>query len=172
MGAAFLRASLAGDGARAAALLGASLPDDWPMIEDVLRRRLVQLGEDPSREPWLTRAICSRTLGRLIGVTGFHGPPGGAWLRDFAPDGVEFGYTVLPAHRRQGIATEAGAALVTWAHQHHAVREFVLSMAPTNAASAGVARNLGFERVGSWEHQERGTEDVHRLRLGPGGLGS
>jgi len=36
------------------------------------------------------RAIALRSERRVVGVIGFHGPPGGEWLRELAPGGVEF----------------------------------------------------------------------------------
>ena len=99
---------------------------------------------------------------RAIGLTGFHGPPGGAWLRHFAPDGVEFGYTIFAGDRRRGYATEAGRALMAWAAREHGVASFVLSIAPSSEASLGVATKLGFAPVGEWIHPERGRELVYR----------
>jgi RimJ/RimL family protein N-acetyltransferase len=96
----------------------------------------------------------------VIGIGGFHGPPGGAWLRDVAPGGVEFGYTIFARDRRRGYAAEAGAALVRWASEEHGVRRFVLSIGPENEPSAGIAAKLGFRRVGEWVHAERGLEHV------------
>jgi len=160
MGPAFLRASLAGDGARAEALIGARLPAAWSELTPVLRMRLRQLERAPEDEPWLTRAIVLASEARVIGVGGFHGPPGGAWLRDFAPDGVEFGYTIFAGDRRRGYAAEASAALVRWASEQRGVRRFVLSIGPENAASSGLAAKLGFRKVGEWVHEERGLEHV------------
>jgi RimJ/RimL family protein N-acetyltransferase len=160
MGPAFLRASLDGDVATAQALLGARLPGDWQELAPVLRMRLSQLERAPDAEPWLTRAIVLAREARVVGVGGFHGPPGGAWLRDFAPGGVEFGYTIFAGDRRRGYAAEASAALVRWASEQHGVRRFVLSIGPDNVASAGLATKLGFRRVGEWLHEERGLEHV------------
>jgi RimJ/RimL family protein N-acetyltransferase len=38
----------------------------------------------------------------------------------------------------------------------------VLSIAPDNTHSARLARKLGFDHVGEWLHEERGTEHVYR----------
>jgi RimJ/RimL family protein N-acetyltransferase len=160
MGPAFLRASLAGDGAGAQALLGARLPEEWPELAPVLRMRLAQLERAPAQEPWLTRAIVLAREARVVGVSGFHGPPGGAWLAPFAPGGVEFGYTVFPRDRRRGYAAEASEGLVRWASELHGVRRFVLSIGPGNLASAGLAAKLGFRKVGERVHAERGLEHV------------
>jgi ribosomal-protein-alanine N-acetyltransferase len=166
MGPAFLRASLAGDGAAAEALLRARLPAEWAELAPVFRMRLRQLEERPADEPWLTRAVVLAGEARVIGVCGCHGPPGGNWLRAFAPDGVEFGYTIFPADRRRGYAAEAAAALVRWAREERGVRRFVLSIAPGNVPSARLAAKLGFHRAGEWVHAERGLEHVWLLDTG------
>jgi RimJ/RimL family protein N-acetyltransferase len=172
MGPALMRALLAGDTAAAEALLGARMPEDWPGLSDVFRMRLDQLEARPEDEPWLTRAIVLKIESRVIGVTGFHGRPGGAWLRDYAPAGLEFGYTIFEGFRRRGYAAEAGRALIQWAMQTHGVQSFVLSMGPTNDASIGVARKLGFHRAGEWVHPQRGREVVYvRTMEKPAGLG-
>ena len=111
---------------------------------------------------WLSRAVVLASEQRAVGITGFHGPPGGAWLRDFAPDGVELGYTIFPGDRRRGYAAEAARALIAWAAQEHGVASFVLSIAPGNDASIRLAAKLGFAPVGEWVHPERGRELVYR----------
>jgi [ribosomal protein S5]-alanine N-acetyltransferase len=162
MGPAFLRASIAGDRPGAERHLGLALPDDWPDEPDVLKLRLGQIEAQPGWEPWLTRLIELRDEKRVIGVIGCHGPPGGEWLRELAPGGVEFGYTVVPEWRRQGIAREASEALMAWATRTAGVTTFALSISPGNHASASLARRLGFSKVGSWQHEVRGVEHVYR----------
>jgi RimJ/RimL family protein N-acetyltransferase len=163
MGVDFLRASLAGDRARAETLVGLRLAEDWPDLPDVLAMRLGQLEANPAWEPWLTRLIELRAERRAVGVIGFHGPPGGEWLREVAPGGVEFGYTLHADWRRRGFALEASQALIAWATTTAGVRSFVLSITAVNEASAALARKLGFSRVGAWTHPVRGPEDVYRL---------
>lgn len=125
--------------------------------------RLGQLEDNPTWEPWLTRAIELQSNRRVIGVIGFHGPPGGDWLHELAPGGVEFGYTVYPEWRRRGLALEASKALMAWATRTARVTTFALSMNPRNEASAALAEKLRFSRVGTWQHPIRGTEYVYRL---------
>ena len=162
----FLRASLDGDRRRAQTLSGLTLPEDWPAEPDVLALRLSQLETSPLWEPWLTRMIELRSDKCVIGVIGFHGPPGGDWLQELAPGGVEFGYAVYPAWRRRGFAMEASEALMSWATRTAGVTTFALSMSPENGASAALARRLGFSKVGTWQHEVRGEEDVYRLDVG------
>lgn len=162
---AFLVASLAGDLARASALCGLELPSDWPDEPKVLERRLKQLRAQPDWAPWLTRLIEQRATRKMVGVIGFHGPPGAEALRDFAPEGCEFGYTVQPEFRRQGIATESSRALIAWARTK-GVTQFVLSIDANNIPSTALAQKLGFHHAGHIIHPERGEEQIYR-RLEP-----
>lgn len=157
-----LRALLSGRTGAAAERLAARLPESWGDLEPVFRERLEQLERAPDDEAWLTRAIVLDAERRVVGVTGFHGRPGSAWLREVAPDGVELGYTVFAGDRRRGFATEAAGGLVAWAIREHRVPAFVLSIAPDNVASLGVAEKLGFAHTGEWVHPERGRELVYR----------
>src|SRR5262245_31217333 len=104
---AFLRASLAGERKTAEQLLALSLPADWPENEYVLRMRLGQLEADPTLQPWLLRAMAHRQTRAMVGHIGFHTAPKPAYLQPWCADGVEFGFTVYPPHRRCGYAMEA-----------------------------------------------------------------
>jgi RimJ/RimL family protein N-acetyltransferase len=161
----FLAASLENDRVQCGIILGCAIPSDWPDEPRWPRRRLEQLREDPTLQPWLLRAIVLRDERRMIGHIGFHGRPGGAHLEELAPGGVELGYTVFENDRRQGHAREACEALMSWAHRFHGVTRFVVSIGPANVASLALAKRLGFERIGSHVDEEDGPEDifVHRF---------
>lgn len=162
LGPAALRALIARDYEAAGRLLGARVPEEMETLAPVFHVRLGQVEAAPAHEPWLTRAMVLAAERVVIGVAGFHGPPGGEWLEAYAPGAVEFGYTVFEAHRRRGYAAEAGAALIAWGRAHGADR-FVLSIGPENAVSMRLAEKLGFERAGQWVHEARGLEYVYVL---------
>jgi [ribosomal protein S5]-alanine N-acetyltransferase len=75
------------------------------------------------------------------------------------------GYTVHPAYRRQGIATEAALALMHWAHRQHNQRCFVLSISPHNLPSTSMAESLGFIRCGSKMDDIDGLEIFFQRRF-------
>lgn len=155
----FFAASLACDRAGAALALGAAVPDDWLEETAVMRMFLGKLTADPAAAPWLARAIVLRESGVMIGHCGFHAPPGAAYLEGYAPGGVEMGYTVFPARRGEGHATEAVRGLMGWA-KGEGVMTFVLSISPANGPSQAIARRLGFVKVGSHEDPEDGLEEI------------
>jgi aminoglycoside 6'-N-acetyltransferase len=61
---------------------------------------------------------------------------------------VELGYRTLPAHRRQGYAREALAALIGHLIEAHDIHRFVGVAASLNTPSIAVLRSLGFRREG------------------------
>jgi len=91
--------------------------------------------------------------GRLVGRAGF------GTLRD----GRELGYTIRRELWGQGLATEIGAALVTW-HLTNAVQyPLYAHVAVANLASRRVVEKIGFEFVGQEDHL--GVQcDLFRIR--------
>ena len=159
-------AALAGEPARCAELLGAALGrpvalcPEWAIPDSVLRLRCEQLRGDPSLEEWLLRAIVLRESGLALGHIGFHTRPAPDYLAEWCPEGVELGYLVSPPHRRRGYAREAALGLMDWATRQHGVDRFVACVAPDNAPSQALVRQLGFVRVGAHEDDEHGVEEV------------
>jgi ribosomal-protein-alanine N-acetyltransferase len=163
----FMRASLAGEMFTAEKLLGVPLPATWPEHPDKLARRLRQLEEDPSLEPWLIRAIVLRDEHIKVGHIGFHDAPGPEHYRDITPGAAEFGYAIYEPYRRRGFAREAALALMDWAHREHGVPCFVLTISADNLPSQSLAANLGFVRIGSHIDEVDGPEDILVLHRFP-----
>jgi RimJ/RimL family protein N-acetyltransferase len=160
----FMRASLAHDLATAEQLLGAKLPTGWPDCPRLLELRLGQLDADPKVLPWLLRAMVLRESNIMVGHIGFHEAPGSEHLREISAGAAEFGYTVYPPFRRRGFAREASLALMDWARNLHDVSRFILSIEPANVPSQGLAKQLGFVRIGSQIDEIDGEEDILELR--------
>jgi [ribosomal protein S5]-alanine N-acetyltransferase len=161
---AFLEASINGDQAQATQLLDATIPAEWWEERGLITRRLEQVHHDPSYQPWLPRAIVLRPQPMMIGHINFHTAPDPEYLRALAPGGIEFGYTIFPQFRRQGYATEACLALITWARQQQVMR-FVLSISPANEPSLRIATRLGFAKIGSQMDEEDGLEEICERRF-------
>ncbi len=100
----------------------------------------------------------------MVGYIGFHTSPAPEYLKEISPAGVEFGYTVFPLFRRQGIALEASRGLMGWASEH-GVSAFVVSVSPQNVASLALTSKMGFRKVGSHVDEEDGPEDIFELVL-------
>ena len=164
----FLEASLLGNREQAELVIGATVPEEWANEGLWARRRLEQLREDPTLQPWLLRAVILRSESTMVGHIGFHARPGEKYLEELAPGGVELGYTVFERWRRRGYASEASEGLMDWAHRLGGVTRFVVSISPTNVASLALARRFEFRRIGSHVDAEDGPEDIFERCLGGG----
>ena len=130
------------DRAELARLLGGSVPDGWPGsgIAEYLPAYTGELAEQPERSAWVRLAL--RTADRaLIGDMGFHGPPDGQGT-------VELGYSIAPAYRRQGYASEGARGLVAWAFAQPRVRRIIARCAPDNIGSIRVLERAGLRHIG------------------------
>lgn len=161
-----LRLGCNGRHAEAGARLGAALPPDWLGEQALMALRLADMLADRAYAPWSLRAMLCRHSGRMLGHIGFHSTPAPDYLQALAPGAVELGYTVFAAHRRQGYAGEALAAMLHWALRTHGQQRFVLSIAPHNTASLALARRFGFTEVGRWHDPQDGDELVYLLEHG------
>jgi RimJ/RimL family protein N-acetyltransferase len=128
-----------------AAALGAEVPEDWPPegTADALALFAAHLCRDPTLAGWLVwywvlvdPATGSRTL---IGDGGFTAPP--------LKGTVATGYSLLPAYRGKGYATEAVKALTDWAFSHPEVRKIIAETLPDNEPSIRVLQRVGFRRA-------------------------
>lgn len=155
-----LAALVAGDRAAASRATGCDLtafPDEEIGIADW---RLKDLRKDPAYLPWSLRVMALKPDLRFVGHFNFHTRPDPDYLRDLSPGSVEFGYFVMPAHRRQGLAQEAAMAMMAWAATVQGIGRFVVSVSPENAPSVAMVRKLGFAPIGSHIDDEDGYEDI------------
>lgn len=159
----FLSVSLRGDLESASRLIELFIPPDWLEAKWLMEIRLAKMRANPALEPWLLRAIGLRETRTMIGFIGFHTQPGAEYLNSYAPDSVEFGYTIFPEYRKKGYASEASQALMDWAAREHGVMRFVVSISPENEPSLRIARKFGFRKVGTVTDPEDGVEDVFLL---------
>jgi RimJ/RimL family protein N-acetyltransferase len=119
-------------------------------------RRLEQVTADRSVAPWLLRLIVCD--GRVAGHVGGHDRPDGRGM-------VEIGYTLDPAFRGRGLATEAARAWFGWAHERGA-RIARLSFDPGNEPSIAIGRRLGLHHVSDeWDEDDQVWEQVWEAAL-------
>jgi [ribosomal protein S5]-alanine N-acetyltransferase len=145
---ALLDALIAGDRDAADRLADFPIPNEFPgQALGLVRFRRDQIAEHSGWLPWSLRAIVLREPERtMVGYANFHGPPG---VNDLMrPGAAETGYTVFPAYRGRGFATETAQAMMDWAAGEHGVREFISGVTPDNAPSLRVNDKLGFVRTG------------------------
>lgn len=161
----FLEACLAGRHDRAEELLGLHIPSDWYENTGLMYLRLDQSKEDHRYLPWLPRAIGLRDQGIMVGYFNFHSSPGPEYLSTLSPGGIEFGYEIFTAFRRHGYAQETIVGIMEWTHRTQGIERFVLSISPTNIPSLGLARKLGFVKIGEHLDEEDGLEEVFERQI-------
>ena len=157
----FVEAVLDGRREDAAAELGIEIPDEFPSEGDkgFLGMRLRQMRQDLGFRIWCPQAVVLD--GRMIGHAGYHGPPGVNAKGN--PEAVEFGYSIFPAFRGHGYATQAATMLMDMAEERAGIRHFVLSVGPHNEPSLAIVRKLGFVRTGEQMDEVDGLEYVFEL---------
>lgn len=153
-----LAALLAHDLDRASYLQGLDLPEDSFSFDGgddpFFRVQLERHRSHPDGRSWCARVMVGEQ-DEVLGHCGFHGPPE-------AVGRAEIGYTVMPAHRGKGYASEAAMALVGWAWQQGEETVYA-SVSPHNAASLAVVRKLGFVQTGVQMDEIDGEELVFQI---------
>lgn len=158
-----LAALVAGDRAEASRLAGCDLGDFPDEERGIAEVRLKDVTDNPSYLPWSLRAMALKPGLAFVGHFNFHSKPGADYLAELAPGAVEFGYFVMPAYRRRGLAEEAALGMMDWARRSHGVGRFVVSISPDNAPSVAMAAKLGFAKIGSHIDEIDGYEDIFAL---------
>ena len=111
---------------------------------------LALLDRAGSIDPWIHGfVLVDRATESVVGKCGFKGPPG-------ADGAVEIAYGVAAEHQGKGYATEAAAALVSYAFSHGKVRVVRAHTLPEPNASTRVLTKCGFRRVGEVVDPEDG----------------
>ena len=131
------------DRTRLGQMLGAHVPQTWPGADFARMLPRIARGSErasPGAEP--TRLIVHTTDRTLIGETGFHGPPDESGT-------VEVGYSIIPAYRGQGFASEATCVLIDRALSRPGIRRVIAECLDDNVASLKVLEKLGMKRVDS-----------------------
>lgn len=124
-----------------AALLGAAVPDSWPIeVMQDAREPLAQALESGVTEPgWSLWYIVHAAT--LCGVVGCYGRPD-------AEGATTIGYGIVPEAEGRGIATEALSGVMTWARAAGPVALFRATTFERHAPSIRVLEKNGFRCVG------------------------
>jgi RimJ/RimL family protein N-acetyltransferase len=155
-----MTALVAGDLAGAGEAVGLKLTDYF-LGDDarwLWQYRVDQLAMDPSGVGWLVKVIVAEPGEVVVGHAGFHGPPDESGM-------VEIGYSIDPAHRRQGYARATVTALLRRAAAEPGIRTVRASISPTNTGSLATIAGFGFLEVGEHWDERDGQELVFELPL-------
>lgn len=113
------------------------------LSDDVAPAWLAALRDSHGPDPWRHGFfLVHRDIRAAIGSAGFKGPPDSVGM-------VEIAYGVVPSFEGRGYATEAAAALVTYACRHERVQLVRAHTLPAPNASTRVLEKCGFHRTGA-----------------------
>lgn len=113
-----------------------------------VRRDIEHMARRAPGEPgWVQFSVERLEDGALVGDVGLSPAEG-------EPSVVKVGYTIDPAHQRRGYATEAVSALVDYAFDVLGAEVVRAYASAANAASIGVARNVGMQLVERLRHED------------------
>jgi uroporphyrinogen-III synthase/uroporphyrinogen III methyltransferase/synthase len=147
------------DAAGFTALLGVSLPEDWPPGEydrDAIHfflEKLIEGGQQAVGCYGWYAILQGSEPAALVGCGGYLGPPDEAGM-------VEIGYSICEHWRGQGLAKELVQALVDRAWALGAVK-IVAHTTAENPASIAVLRGCGFHQAVRSEAEQLQFEIVH-----------
>lgn len=129
-------------------------PESTARHERWIRWNIANYGAlaDVDQPPYGDRAVCLRTDGQVVGVVGLvpaMGPfgqlpgfPVDIGSRRYQPQ-VGLFWAIDSRYQRQGYATEAGAALISFAFTEMLLTRIIATTEYDNNASIGVMRKLG-----------------------------
>ena len=132
-------------------LIGCAIPSNWPPIHwepHVLYVLLEQYERHPEQISWhryvaLLTGDGTRTL---IGTIG-------AFWRETSPMECEIGYSILPPHEGQGLATEAAQALIQLIRTNPRIKSVIAHTFPELAGSIRVMEKCGMVFDGQGEEE-------------------
>ena len=112
------------------------------MRREVSAAYLAMLDASADVDAWIHGfTLVHRELGAPVGSCGYKGPPDADGM-------VEIAYGIAPEHQGKGYATEAAAALVSYALASGEVRIVRAHTLPLPNASTRVLTKCGFRKIG------------------------
>jgi ribosomal-protein-alanine N-acetyltransferase len=122
--------------------LGVGVPSAWPGpdLADAIPGLIARLEREAAEFAW-DWLIVHKAERIIVGDVGFMGGP---------RDGVaEIGYSIVPAYRNQGYATEAALYLIHWALQQRDVLRVTAQCLNDNVGSIKVLEKIGMRQLAS-----------------------
>ncbi len=137
-----LKKAVIADRAAVTSMIDAYMPDDWPgpALLEAMPFFIHLMESDPAGGRW-DGIIIHKSDKTVIGDMGFKGGPDENGM-------IEMGYSIIPAYRRRGYATEMARRLIDWAFQLPEVKVITAECLIDNIGSSKVLQNVGMQCVG------------------------
>ncbi len=122
--------------------LGVQAPVGWPGpdIAEALPFFIKLMEQDPTGAVW-DGIIIHKADQKIIGDMGFKGGPD-------ETGSVEIGYSIVPAYRNQGYATEMARTVIAWAFRQPEIKLIRAECLDDNIGSIKVLTKLGMHNAG------------------------
>ncbi len=142
-------------------LLNARITDEWPpeLLSDAQGYFSEMLTQNPSSTGWwiwyvILKAGCDVLIGNLC----FKGPPSDQGK-------VEIGYAILPEFEKNGFATEAVRALISWAFSNQQVTSISAETFPNLPVSIKVMEKIGMSFAGNGSEEGTIRYEIRKKEL-------
>ncbi|HEX8494586.1 MAG TPA: GNAT family N-acetyltransferase [Pyrinomonadaceae bacterium] len=145
------------DPQRLALMLGISIAEGWAAFPESLPYSYKYLKAHPEALGWWTYLFIHTKEKVLVGYGGFKGVADESGM-------VEIGYSIAPAWRTRGLATEAAQGLIDYAFSHPHIKMIdAHTLAETNP-STKVLKKVGMKFMAALPDPEQGQVWHWRLR--------
>ncbi len=162
----FLRLILGGRISEARKLVDYEVSNDcWLSRHRQISSRIRMIETDPAQHAWMYRAVVLREENKAVGYISFHHKAPDPELSGYSSFAVELGYAIEPLYRRKGYGKECVMRMIEWAFNEQSVRDFILTMAPSNLPSMRLAESLNFKIVGEKEDPIDGIEVIMKAEI-------
>ena len=144
------------DSQRLERLLGVSISEGWAAFPESIPRGYQYLKAHPEARGWWMYLFTHLREKELIGHGGFKGRADESGM-------VEIGYSIAPAWRTRGMATEAAQGLIDYAFSHPQIKMVDAHTLAAKNPSTRVLEKIGMQKIGALQDPDHG--DVWHWRL-------
>jgi RimJ/RimL family protein N-acetyltransferase len=137
-------------------MLGVSIVDDWAAFPESIPYSHKYLLAHPDAFPWWMYLFIHPNDRALVGYGGFKGKVDANGM-------VEIGYSIAPAYRNRGLATEAAQGLIDFAFSHPQIKMVDAHTLAEANPSTGVLKKVGMKFIEELRDPEDG--DIWHWRL-------
>jgi ribosomal-protein-alanine N-acetyltransferase len=130
-------------------MLGVTVTEGWLQFPETIQFGYDYLKANPEALGWWTYLFIHTNDQALIGNGGFAGSPDASGV-------VEIGYSIAPAYRNRGLATETAQALVDYALSQSQINMVDAHTLCESNQSTRVLEKIGMKKIGTAHDPDEG----------------